>query len=153
MAALAAGCIGGKQASGPYKSQVQANAEAFDRLAFGLSRAEAAAVLGKQEIRPPWANDRGIGPQSLHNPFDSRKVEAPGGEIYEVDRYAVGLYGQAGCPFIRGEAVLEPLIFLDGKLVGWRWTYLASVLQRRLTAEDDRWSFGQFCNQQSEGPD
>ena len=150
--ALVAGCQG-KVARGPHQEQAQANKDALQHLAFGMSREEAAAVMGSQEIIPPWANERGIGPQRLRNPIDSGEFESPKGERYEVDRYAVGLFGQAGCPFIRGEVHLAPLIYFEGKLVGWRWSYLESVLQRRMTATERSWSFGQFCDQSSEAPD
>jgi hypothetical protein len=149
---VASGC-GGKIARGPHQEQARANSTALEQLRFGMSRDEAAAVMGTQEIVPPWANELGIGPQILSNPIDSGEFESPSGEVYEVDRYAVGLYGQSGCPFVRGEARLAPLIYLDGKLVGWRWSYLESVLQRSLVAEEQSWSFGQFCGQASEIPD
>jgi hypothetical protein len=153
VAVLVTGCIGGKRHRGPYEDQAKSNAAAIDRLAFGMGRAEAAAVMGEQRIVPPWANDRGIGPQVLRNPFDSAKFESPEGEAYEVDRYVTGLFGQSGCPFIRGEAELVPLIFLDGELVGWRWSYLESVLQRGVRPDERSWSFGEFCSQASEIPD
>jgi hypothetical protein len=151
--AFSSGCAGSKGARGPYLDQVETNAAALDQLEFGMTRAESAAIMGEQEIRPPWANNRGIGPQVVRNPFDSATFESPSGEAYEVDRYAVGLYGQSGCPFIRGEAQLVPLIFLDDKLVGWRWSYLASVLQHSIQADVRSWSFGQFCGQASGSPD
>lgn len=128
-----------------YKDQVKHNSTAREELVFGMSRAEAAAVMGTPQIIPPWANARKIGLQIVTNPLDTIEIEAPGGDRYQVDRYAVGLYGEHRCPFIRGEAELEPLIFFEGKLVGWRWSYLASALQRRLTVEEQRWSFGEFC--------
>jgi hypothetical protein len=153
LCAVSSGCAGAKRARGPYLDQVAANAAALDHLEFGMTRAESAAIMGEQVIRPPWANDRGIGPQLVRNPFDSSAFESPSGEAYEVDRYAVGLYGQSGCPFIRGEAQLAPLIFLEDELVGWRWSYLASVLQRSIQADEKSWSFGQFCGQASGSPD
>jgi hypothetical protein len=129
----------------PYKDQVKHNSTAREELAFGMSRAEAAAVMGTPQIIPPWANARKIGLQIVANPLDTLEIESPSGDLYQVDRYAVGLYGEYRCPFIRGEAELEPLIFFEGKLVGWRWSYLASALQRRLTVDEQRWSFGEFC--------
>ena len=153
LCAAGSGCAGAKRDRGPHLDQVAANAAALDRLEFGMTRAESAAIMGEQTIRPPWANERGIGPQLVRNPFDSAEFESSGGEVYEVDRYAVGLYGQSGCPFIRGEAQLVPLIFLEDKLVGWRWSYLASVLQRPIQADENSWSFGQFCGQASGSPD
>ena len=153
LCAVGSGCAGSKRTSGRYRDQVTANAAALDRLEFGMTRAESAAIMGEQVIPPPWANDRGIGPQVVRNPFDSLAFESPSGEAYEVDRYAVALSGQSGCPFIRGEAQLVPLIYLEDKLVGWRWTYLASALQRSLRADEKSWSFGQFCGQASGSPD
>jgi len=153
LGAAVGGCAGGKRSHAPYQEQLESNAAALERLAFGMTRAEATAVMGEQSIHPPWANDRGIGPQVLRNPFDSGSFESPDGEAYEVDRYAVGLYGQSGCPFIRGEARLVPLIYLEGELVGWRWSYLESALQRTLEPEEEGWSFGEFCGQGSGAPD
>lgn len=153
LCAAISGCAGAKKVRGPHLDQVAANAAALDQLEFGMTRAQAATIMGEQVILPPWANDRGIGPQIVHNPFDNATFESPSGESYEVDRYAVGLYGQSGCPFIRGEAQLVPLIFLGDELVGWRWSYLASVLQRPIPADVKSWSFGQFCGQASGSPD
>ena len=153
LCAAVSGCAGAKKVRGPHLDQVAANAAALDRLEFGMTRAESAAIMGEQVVRPPWANDRGIGPQVVRNPFDSAEFESPSGERYEVDRYAVGLDGLSGCPFIRGEARLVPLIFLEDELVGWRWSYLASVLERPIQAGENSWSFGQFCGQASGSPD
>lgn len=153
LCAVGSGCAIGKSPRGAHLEQVAANTAALERLEFGMTRAESAAIMGEQVIRPPWANDRGIGPQVVHNPFDSTTFESQNGEVYQVDRYAVGLYGQSGCPFIRGEAQLAPLIFLEDKLVGWRWSYLASALQSPVPAEASSWSFGQFCGQTSGSPD
>ena len=47
---------------------------------------------------------------------------------------------------MQGRLSLEPLIFVDGKLVGWSWSYLADVVARRLRAEETGWSFGMFCD-------
>jgi hypothetical protein len=153
LCAVSSGCAGTKQARSPFNDQVDANTAALEQLQFGMTRAESTAIMGEQVIRPPWANDRGIGPQVVRNPFDGAEFESPNGETYHVDRYAVGLYGQSGCPFIRGVARLVPLIFLADELVGWRWSYLASVLQRPIRAAEKSWSFGQFCGQASGSPD
>jgi hypothetical protein len=40
---------------------------------------------------------------------------------------------------------LEPLIFVDDRLVGWRWSYLADVLGQRISMKARRWDFGAFC--------
>jgi len=153
LCAFSLGCAGSTRPRGAYLDQIEANSAALEQLQFGMTRAESAALMGEKTIRPPWANDRGIGPQELRNPFDGERFESPNGEIYQVDRYAVGLYGQSGCPFIRGDARLVPLIFLDEKLVGWRWSYLASVLQRPIKTTEKSWNFGQFCGQASGSPD
>jgi hypothetical protein len=46
---------------------------------------------------------------------------------------------------VQGRLRLEPLIFVEGKLVGWSWPYLEDVLQRRLKDEETGWNFGTFC--------
>ena len=145
LSALGCASIGGNAAIDTYKELTRANESAREKLAFGMSKVESAAIMGDAEVRPPWANDRGIGPQIVHNPFDTLHIESPEGEEYEIHRYAVGLYGEPRCPFVHGDAVLIPLIFLEGKLVGWRWSYMESVLQRQLREEEQAWSGEGFC--------
>jgi hypothetical protein len=146
VAMLACASIGGRPSGDDYKQWLSANAAAPEKLSFGMTKAEATAVMGDAEARPPWLNDRGIGPQIVRNPFDSLQFESPEGEAYEVRRYAVGLYGEYRCPFVHGDAEFVPLIFFEEKLVGWRWSYIESVLQRRLRSDERAWSFGRFCD-------
>jgi len=146
LAGLALACaFGGRSVGGEDADQLEANAAAHERLRFGLSKSEAVKWMGAAEIRPPWANSLGIGPQIVHNPLDSLRFESPSGEAYEVLRYAVALSGDPRCPFVRGDATLVPLIFVEGQLVGWRWSYLESALQRRLRDDERGWAFGRFC--------
>ena len=145
LAALAVACAFGGRSGGASADQLEANAAAHKRLRFGLSKSEATALMGAAELRPPWANTLGIGPQTVRNPLDSLRFESPSGEEYEVLRYAVALSGDPRCPFVRGEATLVPLIFVEEQLVGWRWSYLESVLQRRLRDDEVGWAFGSFC--------
>jgi hypothetical protein len=136
-----------------YEKLVRSNRSAREQLAFGMSREQATAIMGEAEVRPPWANDLGIGPQVVRNPFDTLRFESPAGETYEVLRYAVDLRGEPRCPFVHGNAVLVPLIFLEDKLVGWRWSYMESVLQRALREDERTWVFGRFCGRTPEGAD
>jgi len=149
---LACASIGGDRSRNGYEKLMRANESARERLAFGMSKEEAVTVMGGAEARPPWANDRGIGPQIVRNPFDTTRFESPEGEEYEIMRYAVGLYGEHRCPFVHGDAALFPLIFFEEKLVGWRWSYLESVMQRRLRGDEQAWSFGRFCEGGSGAP-
>ena len=120
-------------------------AAARDRLDYGISRDEALDTIGRSEVEPPWKNPLGAGPPVIHNPFDSQDYTSPIGEEYEVVRFFVEAYGDPSCPFIQGRLSLEPLIFVDGKLVGWSWPYLEDVLQRRLRNEEIGWNFGMIC--------
>jgi hypothetical protein len=146
IAAIACASNGGGSSDDGYKQLVKANAAALDQLSYGLSKQAATAIMGRAEVRPPWANDRGIGPQVVHNPFDTLRFESPAGETYEVQRYAVRLVGEHRCPFVHGDAELIPLIFVEGELVGWRWSYMESVLQRRLRRDERSWSVEQLCS-------
>jgi hypothetical protein len=150
--ALGCASLGIRAPGDEYEKLARANESASEQLTFGMSKAKAMAIMSEAEVRPPWANDLGIGPQVVRNPFDTLSFESPAGEEYEVLRYTVGLYGESGCPFVHGDAVLVPLIFFEEKLVGWRWSYLESVLQRRLREDEQAWGFGRFCGRASDGP-
>jgi hypothetical protein len=47
---------------------------------------------------------------------------------------------------------LEPLIFVEDRLVGWRWSYLADVLGQRVSMKARRWDFGAFCDGRRTSP-
>ena len=127
-------------------------AAARETLAFGLSREAAIDVIGRSEVEPPWKNDLGLGPAMISNPFDSETMPSPLGEAYEVVRFYVEASGNPDCPFVQGELRLEPLIFVDDTLVGWKWSYLADVLDQRLSAKATRWNFGAFCDGRHANP-
>ena len=127
-------------------------AAARETLTFGLSREAAIDVIGRSEVEPPWKNDLGLGPAMISNPFDSETMPSPLGEAYEVVRFYVEASGSPDCPFVQGELRLQPLIFIDDKLVGWRWSYLADVLGKRLSAKATRWNFGAFCDGRRASP-
>jgi hypothetical protein len=127
-------------------------AAAREALAFGLSREAALDAIGRSEAVPPWRNALGLGPALISNPFDSETYTSQLGEEYEVVRFFVGASGSPGCPFVQGKLKLEPLIFVDDELVGWKWSYLADVLDRRLTAKETGWEFGAFCDGKPASP-
>ena len=154
LALFSLGCasIGMRTSGDEYEKLARSNESAREQLAFGMSKEQATAIMGEAEVQPPWANNLGIGPQVVRNPFDTLSFESPAGEAYEVLRYAVGLYGEPRCPFVHGDAVFVPLIFFEEKLVGWRWSYMESVLQRRLREDEQTWGFGRFCGRSPDGP-
>ncbi len=152
LSALGCASLGIHTSGDEYEKLARANESVREQLAFGMSKEKATAIMSEAEVRPPWANDLGIGPQVVRNPFDTLRFESPAGEEYEVLRYAVGLYGESSCPFVHGDAVLVPLIFFEEKLVGWRWSYLESVLRRRLREDEQAWGFGGFCGRASDDP-
>jgi len=119
---------------------------ARETLRFGLSREAAIDAIGRSEVEPPWKNDLGLGPDVIANPYDSEIMKSPLGEEYEVVRFFVEASGNPECPFIQGKLRFQPLIFIDDKLVGWKWSYLADVLGQRLSTKATRWSFGVFCD-------
>ncbi|MBW2543602.1 MAG: hypothetical protein JRF15_16080 [Deltaproteobacteria bacterium] len=119
---------------------------ARETLRFGLSREAAIDAIGRTEVAPPWKNALGLGPASIRNPFDSDTLTSPIGEAYEIVRFYVEATGNPKCPFVQGALKFEPLIFVDGKLVGWSWAYLADVLGERISPKKTRWEFGAFCD-------
>jgi hypothetical protein len=119
---------------------------AREALVFGLSREEAIDAIGRTEVDPPWKNPLGLGAATISNPFDSDTVTSPIGEEYEIVRFYVEATGNSKCPFIQGALKFEPLIFVDDKLVGWSWSYLADVLGKRISPKKTSWEFGAFCD-------
>jgi len=146
------GCASGSCHGDNYRSAACRVKAARETLAFGLSREEALDAIGRSEVEPPWKNRLGLGPATISNPFDSQTFTSPIGEEYEVVRFFVEAAGNPRCPFVKGELKFEPLIFVDDKLVGWKWSYLAEVLGRRLTPKETGWDFGAFCDGQRASP-
>ena len=144
-------CASGTCHREDYRGVACRAATAREELSFGLSREAAIDAIGRTESQPPWKNDFGLGPEVIRNPFDSETVKSPIGEEYEVVRFYVEATGDSKCPFVQGELKLEPLIFVEGKLVGWRWSYLADVLDERISPEMTRWEFGAFCDGRRSG--
>jgi hypothetical protein len=79
-------------------------------------------------------------------------MKSPIGEEYEVVRFFTEATGNPDCPFVQGELRLEPLIFVDDELVGWKWSYLSDVLGQRLSVKATRWNFGTFCGGRPTSP-
>ena len=148
LACAAGGCYRGDG----YRAVGCRAAAAREALVFGLSREEALDAIGPSEAEPPWKNDLGLGPTVIRNPFDSETYTSPLGEAYEVVRFFVAASGDSNCPFVQGKLRLEPLIFVDDKLVGWKWPYLADALGRRLSAKETGWGFGAFCDSKRVSP-
>jgi hypothetical protein len=146
LAATLACAPGGCHQGGGHRAVACRAALARKTLTFGLSREAALDTIGRSEAVPPWKNARGLGPSLISNPFDSQTYTSELGEEYEVVRIFVGASGNRKCPFVQGSLRLEPLIFVDDKLVGWKWSYLADVLDRRLTEKETGWDFGAFCD-------
>ncbi len=144
---LGLGCASGSCPRGDGHRAIGCRAElAREQLTYGVSRSDALDAIGRLETEPPWKNEWGAGPAAIGNPFDSRSYTSTLGEEYEVTRFFVEAWGVSDCPFVQGRLQLEPLIFLDDQLVGWSWSYLADLLERRLAADETSWSFGVFCD-------
>jgi len=145
-------CASGSCGRDDYRGVGCRAAAARETLTFGLSREAAIDVIGRSEVSPPWKNGLGLGPAVINNPFDSETLTSPIGEEYEVVRFFVEASGNPNCPFVQGALRFEPLIFIDDRLVGWKWSYLADVLAERLPAKTTRWNFGAFCASRRASP-
>jgi hypothetical protein len=144
--ASALGCASSGCRRDDYRGVACRAGKARETLRFGISREAAIDAIGRSEIEPPWKNNLGLGPNVIANPFDSEIMKSPLGEEYEVVRFFVEASGNPECPFIQGNLRFQPLIFIDDKLVGWKWSYLADVLGERISTKATRWSFGIFCD-------
>jgi hypothetical protein len=141
-------CASGRCKRSDYRGAGCRAKAARETLVFGLSREAALDAIGRSEVAPPWKNPLGLGPASIRNPFDSETITSPIGEEYEIVRFYVEATGNPKCPFIQGGLKFEPLIFIDDKLVGWSWSYLADVLGERISPKKTSWEFGAFCDSQ-----
>lgn len=120
---------------------------AREQLVFGMSRSEAMDTLGSSTVVPPWRTDLPDVPDNLHNPFDSQTVQSVLGEQYEVVRFFVDVERVSKCPFLAGRIQLEPLVFFEDRLVGWKWSYVADLVGEPVYAKQTSWGFGIFCDQ------
>ncbi len=145
-------CASGSCKRSDYRGASCRAKAAREVLTFGLSRETALDAIGRSEVTPPWSNPLGLGPATIRNPFDSETVTSPIGEEYEIVRFYVEATGDPKCPFVQGALKFEPLIFIDDKLVGWSWAYLAEVLGEPVPPEKTRWEFGAFCEGRRTGP-
>jgi len=154
MLALAStlGCASGRCNRDDYRGVTCRAEAARETLVYGLPREEVLDAIGRSEVEPPWKNDLGLGPAAISNPFDSETLTSPIGEEYEIVRFYVEATGNSDCPFVQGALRFEPLIFIDGKLVGWSWSYLADVLGERISPKKTYWEFGAFCDSRRANP-
>jgi len=78
IALCAAACSpgAGSRVDGAASETIARNRESVETLRFGMTEAEATAVMGEARMVPPWSNPVGIGPQTVGNPFDAFDVES-----------------------------------------------------------------------------
>ena len=146
-AAVALGCASPRGCDDGNEAEDVAcrTAAAREQLEFGMSRESALALLGRAEAVPPWPQ-LGEAPATVANPYDEKTIESALGEEYQVVRYFVAVERVSKCPFLQGRIQLEPLVFFEGKLVGWRWAYVADLLERPIRNQERVDGFGVFCD-------
>ena len=153
-ALLALGALGCASGSGSvacspsnrFRSAACHNRHAIEQLTFGMTRSQATAAMGQFEFEMPWTDEYGIAPDRIENPFDTRTYDTAIGEEYEVLRYVVDEFDRSDCPHVYKGLNLEPLIFFEGQLVGWRWSYLEDALNRAAEPDDLAWRVSYFCD-------
>ena len=96
------------------------NRENINRLTIGMTKAQALSVMGTQTYEVEWG-------RRINNPYRTETIRSKDGESVLLIFYYTDVKA-------RDDAItddeLTPLVFEDGKLVGWGWSYLDQNTQK-----------------------
>lgn len=94
-------------------------------LAVGMTKEQAAAIMGTRTFRDD--DDRDF---LVPNPYRSESYQALDGTMYELLSYYTDL-NKSGSKLSKDE--MTPLIFENGKLIGWGWVFVDKLDMRHAT--------------------
>lgn len=95
------------------------------RLAVGMTKEQAMAIMGTRTFR-----DEDDGDFVVPNPYRSESYQALDGTMYELLSYYTDL-NQSDYKLSKDE--MTPLIFENGKLIGWGWVFVDKLDMRHAT--------------------
>ena len=119
--------VGGCAGSG---TLLQATARTREKLLdtyIGMPKEEVVSIVGtepREFIDPTASNGQTI--TTISNPYRSQIIQRDG-KSFEVVFYVTDDKNNDG---IISDEELTPLIFDDGKMIGWGWSYLVSDSQK-----------------------
>jgi len=103
------------------------NRQNLGKLKIGMTKQEALHIMGEKTATDTFANKETV---TATNPYKS-EVRQQGGKSYEIYYYYTDIKHQTAVdawgwsqpsPILEDE--LTPLVFYDGKLMGWGWSFL-----------------------------
>ena len=99
------------------------NRQNLNRLSLGMSKNEVHQVMGNEPIK---ANIEAAGVviygiQRINNPYRSETLKGKDGKNYAVLFYYTDVKNKDNAIT---DDELTPIVLLDGKLVGWGWSFL-----------------------------
>lgn len=95
------------------------------RLAVGMTKEQAMAIMGTRTFR-----DEDDGDFVVPNPYRSESYQALDGTMYELLSYYTDL-NRSDYQLSKDE--MTPLIFENGKLIGWGWVFVDKLDMRHAT--------------------
>jgi hypothetical protein len=96
------------------------NRESLNRLTVGITKEQALSIMGTETYEVEWG-------RRINNPYRTETIRTKDGEPVLLVFYYTDVKA-------RDDAVtddeLTPLVFEDGSLVGWGWSYLDQNVQK-----------------------
>lgn len=101
------------------------NREHLKNLSVGMTKEQAMAIMGTRTFR-----DDDDGDFVVPNPYRSESYQALDGTVYELLSYYTDL-NESDYKLSKDE--MTPLIFENGKLIGWGWVFVDKLNMRHGT--------------------
>jgi hypothetical protein len=101
------------------------NRDHLKSLSVGMTKEQAVAIMGTRTFRDEDNEDF-----LVPNPYRSESYQAPDGTKYELLTYYTD-WSKSDYKLAKDE--MTPLIFEDGKLIGWGWVFVDKLDMRHAT--------------------
>lgn len=103
------------------------NRENLNRLSLGMEKAEVLQIMGTKTVKVRLPGSMLAG-KRMSNPYKTEILVSKDGETkFEVLFYFTGEKKKDGAIT---DDELSPLVFLDGKLEGWGWTFMDDATKK-----------------------
>lgn len=103
------------------------NRENLLKLTIGISREEALEIMGTEDfIATYWPGGGLVLEVTINNPYRSEILQGKE-KTFEIIHYVTDVKRDDGAIT---DDELTPLVFDDGKLIGWGWSFLEANVQK-----------------------